>query len=188
MTAGSFCAWVNKELLPSRNLPPNFPRSIGLRTATRWLHRLGYRPQSHKKGAYVDGHERDDVIAHRREYLDMVKKLHDSHLPPPPSGERAPTPPPDAESKKKLVLIYHDESIFSTNEGRRNSTEDKRGRYNGVGIEHDGFLKLSSSEAALAKYTDPTFSTTAREYGAEKEGYWEQQEVHEKRGGCSSDC
>ena len=89
MTAGSFCAWVNNELLPSRNLPPNFPRSIGLRTATRWLHRLGYRPQSHKKGAYVDGHKRDDVIAHRREYLDMVKKLRDSHLPPPPLSDES---------------------------------------------------------------------------------------------------
>ena len=46
MTASSFCAWVNEELLPSSNLPPHFPRSIGLHTATRWLHHLGYRPQS----------------------------------------------------------------------------------------------------------------------------------------------
>ena len=57
--------------------------------------------------------------------------------------------------------------------------------------EHDGFLKLSNSEAALAKYTDPTFPTTARvllEYGAEKGGLLEQREAHEKCGGCSSDC
>ena len=120
MTAGSFCGWVNNELLPSSSLPPSFPRSIGLRTATRWLHRLGYRPQSHKKGAYVDGHGRTDVVAHCTEYLDKMQNLHGSHLPlPPTSDERAATPPPDAEFKKKLVLIYHDESIFRTNKGQR---------------------------------------------------------------------
>ena len=58
MTAKSFCQWVNDQLLPSRDLPPNLPRAISVCTATRWLHQLGYRPQSHKKGAYVDGHER----------------------------------------------------------------------------------------------------------------------------------
>ena len=62
MTAKLFCQWVNEELLPSHNLPPNLPRSISVRTATRWLHQLGYRPLSHKKGTYVDGHEREDVV------------------------------------------------------------------------------------------------------------------------------
>lgn len=56
MTARSFCQWDNETLLPSSNLPAFFPRSITVITATRWLHRLGYRPKSHKKGTYVDGH------------------------------------------------------------------------------------------------------------------------------------
>ncbi len=136
----------------------------------------------------MDGHERDDVVAHRREYLTMMKTLHDTHLPPPPaSDERAATPPPDAETRKKLVLVYHDESIFSTNEGQRWAwaTGDDpviQPKTKGAGImvsdyieEHDGFLKLSSSEAALAQACDPNFPTTARamlECGAQKEGYW----------------
>ena len=188
MTASSFCSWVNNDLLPSNNLPPNFPRTIGVKTATRWLHRLGYRPTSHKKGAYVDGHEREDVIAYRKEYLAIMKTLCDAHLPPPPaSDERAVTPPPDAETRKKLVLIDHDESIFSTNEGQSWAwaTGDDpviQPKTKGAGImvsdyveEHDGFLRLSGTEAALAKASDPTFPMTARtflEYGGDKEGYW----------------
>jgi hypothetical protein len=94
-TAGSFHSSVNNELLPSSNLPPNFPCSNGVKTATRWLHRLGYHPTSHKK---VDGHESDDVTAHRKEYSAMMKIPHDTHLPPPlASDERAATPPSDAE-------------------------------------------------------------------------------------------
>ena len=41
--------------------------------------------------------------------------------------------------------------------------------------EHDGFLRLSGTEAALAKASDPTFPMTAQtllEYGGNKEGYW----------------
>ena len=119
-TARSFCEWVNNHLLPSHNLPPELPRSISVRTATRWLRRLGFRPTSHKKGAFVDGHERDDVVAYRREFLQQLKQLKNSHRPPPPcSDERAATPPPNAESMKTLVLIYHDESIFNSNEGQQ---------------------------------------------------------------------
>lgn len=42
LVARSFCQWVNNELLPSSDLPPNLPRSITVRTANRWLHRLGF--------------------------------------------------------------------------------------------------------------------------------------------------
>ena len=44
MTAASFCSWVNDTLLLQHDLPANLPRRISLRTATRWLHHLGFRP------------------------------------------------------------------------------------------------------------------------------------------------
>ena len=67
----------------------------------------------------MDGHEREDVVKSREEFLKKVEELKDDQLPPPPcSDERAATPPPDTETRKKLVLIYHDESIFNTNEGQ----------------------------------------------------------------------
>ena len=119
MTAERFCQWVNNDLLPSHILPSNLPRTISVRTANRWLHQLGFTPKSHKKGSYVDGHEREDVVRNREEFLKMIADLKSSHKPPPPcSDEMAPIPSPDAEFQKQLVLIYHDESIFNTNEGQ----------------------------------------------------------------------
>ena len=136
----------------------------------------------------MDGHERSDVVAYRKEYLGMIKQLHDTHLPPPPpSDEMAAIPPPDAEFRKKLTLIYQDGSIFSTNEGQlwAWATDDQsviQPKTKGAGImvsdyvdQHSGFLQLTPAEAELAKANDPSFPTTARvflEYGANKEGYW----------------
>ena len=105
MTSKSFCEWVNSDLLPNSNLSENMPCSIKLRTSTRWLHPLGYHPINHKKGAYVDGHEREDVIAHRKKYLSSMKRLYDTHFPPPPPSDELPEPPPpDAETRKKNLF------------------------------------------------------------------------------------
>ena len=151
LTAQSFCKWVNDDLLPSHNLPPELPRFISVHTATRWLSRLGFSPTSHKKGAYVDGHKRADV-ASRGEFLSKLKELKDSHLPPPTySDEQVAIPPPDAESRK-LVLIYHDESIFNTNEGQQwmwasedNSLHQTSNNY---------FLLVSSSKMTIMTLRD----------------------------------
>ena len=188
LTVKSFCQWVNNELLPSHTLSPQLPRSISVRTATRWLHQLGFRPQHHRKGAYVDGHEREDVVKHREEFLKKMKDLRDTHKPSPPcSDERAATPPPDAEFRKTLVCIYHDESIFSINEGQvwmwaSDDTPVLQPKTKGYGImvsdfidQHSGFLRLTDEEHALATAANPDFPKTARtllEYGADKEGYW----------------
>lgn len=56
---------MTKELIPT----------ICKRTIIRWLHRLGYDSLSHKKGVYVDGHERPDVKCKRAQYLEKVSML-----------------------------------------------------------------------------------------------------------------
>jgi hypothetical protein len=38
---------------------------IRARTARRWLHKLGLEFSTVRKGVYVDGHERDDVVEYR---------------------------------------------------------------------------------------------------------------------------
>jgi len=83
------------------------------------------------------------------------------------------------------VLLYHDESIFNTNEGQIWiwGTEDAptlQSKTKGSGImvsdfvdQHSSFLGLTDSEHALAKATDKDFPKTARvllEYGADREG------------------
>ena len=46
---------------------------LSLKGARRWLYRLGYRRQRHKKGVYWDGHEREDVVQYREEFLQKIK-------------------------------------------------------------------------------------------------------------------
>ena len=72
------------ELLPNATVPPGCPSSIKHRTTVKWLHNLGFRPQSHKKDIYIDGHERSDVIEYRTLYLRKLDILEKTHLPPPP--------------------------------------------------------------------------------------------------------
>ena len=63
MTAGDFAKWVNNTLLPkARDYHPEMATSITPRTARNWLHNLGFEPRSSKKGVYIDGHERTDVV------------------------------------------------------------------------------------------------------------------------------
>ena len=50
MTAATFAAWVNTDLLPNSHLSPGFPRSITPRTARKWLHDLGFSPRQYRKG------------------------------------------------------------------------------------------------------------------------------------------
>lgn len=146
MMVVKFCQWVNNEFLPSHVLPSNLPLTISVRTANRWLHQLGFIPQSHKKGSYVDGHEREDVVKSREEFLELIMDLKKSQKPPPPcSDEMAPVPGPDAESQKRLVLIYHDKSIFSTNEGELGVGHGRHSRHSaqnkGIGDHGERFYR-----------------------------------------------
>ena len=195
MTAGKFCQYVNEELLPSHVLPANLPRTISLRTANRWLHHLGFNPSSHKKGSYVDGHEREDVVKSRKEFLKVLSDLKASHNPSPPCNDEMPPPPhPDTEFRKQVVLIYHDESIFNTNEGQtwmwaEPDTPVIQPKTQGSGImvsnfveQYGGYLHLNEEEFAVVKETNPDIIQTARvflEYGAECKGYWTSEQFME---------
>ena len=69
---------------------------------------------SHKKGVYIDGHEREDVVKHRKHLLKTLHNLRNIHKPPPPCSDE---PTREDDGDKELVVIYHDESICNTNEG-----------------------------------------------------------------------
>ena len=54
--------WLNETL------EPGCPRNISVETARHWLHELGFKVLSAKKG-FVDGHERADVVESRSKFL-----------------------------------------------------------------------------------------------------------------------
>ena len=87
LTAKMFSSWVNAELLPHvRQHHPSVRQEISAVTATRWLHKLhnlGFYPTSTKKGFYIDGHERQDVVEYRKLFLRKLEILESTHAPAP---------------------------------------------------------------------------------------------------------
>ena len=61
--------------LPSENADVVIPQLIATRTMQRWLCKLGFLRSRAKKGVYVDGHNRPDVIEARKKFLDRIKEL-----------------------------------------------------------------------------------------------------------------
>jgi hypothetical protein len=51
---------LNDVILPALGLHPKNP--LCERTARRWLVKLGFRRTVFRKGIYIDGHEREDVV------------------------------------------------------------------------------------------------------------------------------
>ena len=192
VTAHSFMKFVNEDFLPSySDLPENAPTQISLRSAYRWLHKMGFCYQKYKQGTYVDGHERSDVVKYRKMFLKKVHALETTHQPPPLPSDNLEQPYPigNQEAVRKLVFIYHDETVFHTNEDKAYSwTEGGRMKLNpkgqGQGImisdfvdEHCGFLRLSDEDYSRLSKSDPTLKQSARQqivisHDHGKKGYW----------------
>lgn len=62
--------YVNERLLPELNIEG----SICERTVARWLNKLGFRVCNVQKGVYIDGHEREEVVAARKEYIEFMER------------------------------------------------------------------------------------------------------------------
>ena len=65
----TLCHHVNDIILPALGIDGKIVESM----AQRWLKfRLGYECKEAKKGMYVDGHERPDVIKERSEFIEEL--------------------------------------------------------------------------------------------------------------------
>lgn len=186
MRIPDFCNWVNSDLLPSVHLVPGFPRQISQSTARTWLEELGFQFLDYSKGTYVDGHERDDVVAYRKDYLAELRQL-EAMYPPPPDPSDVPCPPPPP-GQKRLVIIDHDESTFYANDDESRAWGEPGSHYikpkgKGSSImvsdfidELNGPLCLSDAEFALHQKSKPGLRQEARvllECGENRDGYWD---------------
>jgi len=98
-------------------------KNISLVTAERWMARCGFRWTVARKGQYVDGHEREDVVSYRQNKFlpswyaleprmrnwevvkgKVVEELHQAS-----SGD----------SQRPVVVWFHDESIFYAHDRRK---------------------------------------------------------------------
>ena len=75
LTTVDFCKWVNKSLLPNSTLEPGFPQQISVETARKWLHEMGFEVLTARKGLFIDGHERTDVVKSCAIFLRKMVKI-----------------------------------------------------------------------------------------------------------------
>ena len=173
MTVIDFCKWVNKSLLPNSTIEPGFPRKIAVETARKWLHQLGFEVLTVRKGIFIDGHEREDVVLYRKEFLRRMVKigfLHFTNAPTQTFAMAIPDDiePPTLERREKTVVFFHDESTFQSNEGQSlqwglKGSKMMKPKSKGAGImvsdfidEHSGFLSLTDEEYERAKIMNPS--------------------------------
>lgn len=108
---------VNDIILPDLNITPKEP--ICVRTAQRWLHKLGWRPTTIRQGVYMDGHERTDVVDDRdKRFLPQLLEYERRmvHFEGPELMRVEPKLEP---GEKEIIAQYHDESCFHANEASR---------------------------------------------------------------------
>ena len=101
-------------------------KTISLATAQRWMHEMGYRWTKQPSGQFVDGHEREDVVAYRQntflpKMADLEPRMRawkngieEEQKPWPNDIEDGPRPFEDL-----TVLWHHDESTFYANDRRQ---------------------------------------------------------------------
>ena len=145
-----------------------------------------------KKGIYIDGHERDDVIQHRKTFLRQMvasgfllkdRAPNDEAKEAFPCDIESPTP----ERRAKNIFIFHDESTFNANDDQslQWGTPDSqiiRPKSRGSGImvsdfimEGQGYLRHTDEEYERSKGKDPNIRKAAREfleYGESRDGFW----------------
>ena len=192
LTSIEFSKWVNKSLLPNSTLEPGFPRRISVETARKWLHEMGFEVLTARKGVFVDGHERSDVIESRTKFLRKMVKLGFLHFTNAPTEQAGRAIPEDIEPliferREKTVVFFHDETTFQSNEDQTiqwgvKGTKMMKPKSRGAGImvsdfidEHHGFLSLTDEEYEKMKQINPSSKKFARqflEYGENREGYW----------------
>ena len=97
-------------------------RTIHQRTACRWLKKLNWCYTRKKKGMYIDGHEREDVVAYRTEFIKRWKEYKKRFLIYDMDGNIVNKligfPVPQI-GHFRLILVMHDESTFYANDCRK---------------------------------------------------------------------
>jgi hypothetical protein len=94
-------------------------KPLGKTATYKWLNRLGFYATEEKKGVYVDGHERADVIDYRQtEFLPQIEKLQalSINYEKDANGVLQPITPDLPLGEKEHVIYYYDESCFHAKE------------------------------------------------------------------------
>ncbi|KAI8348199.1 hypothetical protein B0O80DRAFT_502128 [Mortierella sp. GBAus27b] len=92
----------------------NPDNGISLATAKRWLNLLKWTRSRTRPGLYNDGHESEDVVAHRKKFVEEmveIKRRMKKYPDYVPNGL--------VEGERPLIFYTHDEASFHSNDGQR---------------------------------------------------------------------
>ncbi|CAG8753640.1 15970_t:CDS:2, partial [Racocetra fulgida] len=93
------------------------PLTISLNTAKNYLKEPEYIYRRVQKDVYVDGYEKEDVVAYQNIFLRRMSKL--EHRMPVFSGDNMVAETWPDSNVQPLILVIHDKYIFSANDGSR---------------------------------------------------------------------
>ncbi|KIJ39843.1 hypothetical protein M422DRAFT_257445 [Sphaerobolus stellatus SS14] len=105
---------VNSEIIPSLSLDLG-KEETSEATAQHWLIKLGYALKEACKGMYFNGHDQDDVVKYCAKFLTSFlgyERLYYTYS----DMELELIPPVIWPGEKLHVPIFHDESIFHSND------------------------------------------------------------------------
>jgi len=106
------------------NLNHEMPKSkraiITSRQVRRWFNKFGFHWKNVRKGVFLDGHEREDVVEYRKFFLETVQGLLPYMVEFNADGTIISKEYPEGCSvggpdRRPIIYITHDESIFSAN-------------------------------------------------------------------------
>lgn len=115
-----FCKALTEDILPYLGIGKE---AVSERTARRWLIKLGWRQTRLKKGVYMDGHERDDVVKYRNEIFLPLMDEYERRMVKWAENEDGtfervePDLPP---GEKRVIALFQDESSFHAGEYKSN--------------------------------------------------------------------
>jgi hypothetical protein len=108
---------LNATILPGLGIVLKNPLSE--RTARRWLIKLGWRRTVVRKGVYMDGHKREDVVKYRQEVFLPVMKEFEARMAKFEGVELKQVSPTLKDREKEVIMYFHDECCFHVNDEAR---------------------------------------------------------------------
>ena len=107
-------SWIHQCLLKRKN---EGKLSITTSTAVRWLKRLGFQWREVRKGIFLDGHEKEDVVDYRTHTFIPEWSRLEKYMPT-WDEDGSLIPPRVIELGKRLLIpCTHDECTFHSNDG-----------------------------------------------------------------------
>jgi hypothetical protein len=108
---------LNGTIFPELNI--NLVEGICERTARRWLIKLGWRRTVVRKGVYMDGHERSDVVEYRNKVFLPAIAQFEPFMAKHEGQELKKVMPEVPEGQQRIIIQYHDECCFHANDDAR---------------------------------------------------------------------